>query len=135
MKSRKTLQKITIDNAIATTTSFFSAEELLKEVRKEDERIGLATIYRHLKRLRDTERIYSYSCNGKRVYSKENKSHCHFICENTGKILHFNVESLDFLKDKIPGDIHSFQIEVRGVCTECQSDPQRSSHPSKGNIM
>ena len=41
------------------------------------------------------------------------------LCEETGKIIHFDVDSLDFLKNKIPGTISSFQIEVRGVCSKC----------------
>jgi hypothetical protein len=36
--------------------------------------------------------------------------------EKTGKVIHFKIESLDFLKNKIPGTIKSFQIEVRGIC-------------------
>ena len=41
------------------------------------------------------------------------------ICEETGKVIHFDVDSLDFLKNKIPGSISSFQIEVKGRCKEC----------------
>ena len=39
--------------------------------------------------------------------------------EETGKVIHFDVDSLDFLKNKIPGSISSFQIEVKGKCEEC----------------
>ncbi len=119
MKTRNTKQKKIIQKEINNFNSFFTAEELYNKVRKIDNKIGLATIYRFLKHLRELRSIYSYNCNNSLVYSKEKRSHCHFICEKTGKLIHFDVESLDFLKDKIPGSISSFQIEVRGLCKSC----------------
>jgi Fe2+ or Zn2+ uptake regulation protein len=120
--TRKTKQKEIIMKEIDEIKKFFTAEELFEKSKKIDKKIGLATIYRLLKEKREKKELYSYLCDGKHVYSKEKKSHCHFVCENSGKIIHFDVDSLDFLKDKIPGEITSFQIEVRGVCSECTTD-------------
>ena len=97
---------------------FFNAQDLLHEVKKEHNSVGIATIYRFLSELKKEKKIYSYKCDRKTVYSRENKSHCHFVCEKTGRIIHFQIESLDFLKDKIPGSIESFQLEVRGQCKD-----------------
>jgi Fe2+ or Zn2+ uptake regulation protein len=74
-----------------------------------------------LKKLRNSEEIFSYTCDNKLLYSNVKKSHCHFICQETGKVIHFDVDSLDFLKDKIPGEISSFQIEVKGICSKCNN--------------
>jgi Fe2+ or Zn2+ uptake regulation protein len=117
-ENRSTKQKRIILEKINNFNSFFNAEELLLEAKKEYKKIGIATIYRLLKELQKDNKIYSYKCDRKTIYSKENKSHCHFICEETGKIIHFNIDSLDFLKDKIPGSISSFQLEVRGRCNK-----------------
>jgi Fur family ferric uptake transcriptional regulator len=113
MKARNTKQKEIIAKEITKFKTFFTAEDLYKKSKEIDNSIGLATIYRFLKTLRKNKQIFSYTCNNKLIYSKENKSHCHYICEETGKVIHFNIDSLDFLKDKIPGDITSFQIEVK----------------------
>jgi len=113
-KSRNTKQKEAIHKEIEKINGFFSAEDLYKKVKN----IGLATIYRFMKELRRKKKIYSYTCNNQLVYSKGKKSHCHFVCEETGKIIHFDVDSLDFLNNKIPGTISSFQIEVKGKCRE-----------------
>ena len=118
MKTRNTKQKEIINKEIKKFKALFTAEDLFEKVRSVDKNIGLATIYRFLKTLRKNENIFIYTCNGKSVYSKENRSHCHFICEKTGKIIHFNIDSLDFLKDKLPGPITSFQIEVKGIYTK-----------------
>lgn len=119
MITRNTKQKETINKEIKKIKSFFTAEDLYDKLKSTNPNIGLATIYRHLKKLREDKDIFSYTCEGKRIYSKENKSHCHFTCEETGKIIHFDIDSLDFLKNKIPGTISSFQIEIKGVCKEC----------------
>jgi Fur family ferric uptake transcriptional regulator len=119
MKTRNTKQKEIINKEVNRFKTFFTAEDLYEKVKVIDKNIGLATIYRFLKTLRKNGNIFSYTCDGKLVYSTENKSHCHFVCEETGKVIHFDVDSLDFLKNKIPGSISSFQIEVKGKCDEC----------------
>ena len=116
MKTRQTRQKESLDQEAKKFTTFFSAEDLLGSVSKKDSKVGIATIYRYLKDLREKDQIYSYSCSGKTIYSNEKKSHCHFECVETGEIVHFEIDNLDFLKDKIPGNIESFQLEVKGVC-------------------
>ena len=114
MKTRNTRQKEIIESEIKKINKFFNAEDLLEKVSKIDKNIGIATIYRYLKDLRDKDRIYSYTCQGKVIYSSTKRSHCHFECSESGEVIHFELDNLDFLKDKIPGDIESFQLEVKG---------------------
>jgi Fe2+ or Zn2+ uptake regulation protein len=118
MKTRNTRQKRLIKDEIEKISSFFTAEDIFE--RLENKNIGLATVYRVLKDMRDKKELYSYTCKNRLIYSKEKKSHCHYTCEETGKVIHFDIDSLDFLKDKIPGTINSFQIEVKGICKSCQ---------------
>lgn len=111
---RKTKQKQILEEELEKIIFFFSAEELHNKVK--DKNIGIATVYRFLK----DKQLYSYLCDRKKIYSKEKRSHCHFLCEETGKVIHFDISSLDFLKNKIPGTISSFQLEVKGRCKDCQ---------------
>jgi len=117
-KTRQTRQKEILNKEIKKLNKFFSAEELLEKTQKFDKKISIATVYRHLKKLRETNQIYPYSCAGKNVYSNNSKSHCHFKCLKTGKIIHFEIDNIDFIKDKIPGEIESFQLEVKGILKE-----------------
>lgn len=117
-KSRNTKQKELLLNLVQKMEIFFSAEDLLYKAKKIDEKIGIATIYRFLNDLKNKNLINSYLCNKRMIYSKE-KSHCHFVCEKTNKTIHFEIDNLDFLKNKIPGKIKSFQLEVKGICNEC----------------
>lgn len=117
-QERSTRQKALIQQEIEELNTFFSADELFEKAIARDKNIGIATIYRYLNDLEKKGFIHAYTCDRRRVYSRDKTSHCHFICEETGTVIHFSVDSLDFLKKKIPGKIKSFQIEVRGICTK-----------------
>ncbi|MFA6424666.1 MAG: transcriptional repressor [Phycisphaerae bacterium] len=117
-KTRNTRQKEIIEKELSKIDVFFSAENLYNQIRFIDKEIGLATVYRFLNEMRKKGIIYSYLCDRRMVYSRERKGHCHFTCEKTGKVVHFDVDSLDFLKNKIPGSITSFQLEVKGICKD-----------------
>jgi Fe2+ or Zn2+ uptake regulation protein len=121
-KSRNTKQKELLQEKCTEFKEFFTAEELLKKAKQKDASIGIATVYRFLKGLKKQNKIFTYACNRKTIYSNQEKSHCHYICEKTGKIIHFNITNLDFLKEirsKIPGSINSLQIEIKGICKDC----------------
>lgn len=118
-QNRATKQKEKINQELKKINFFFSAEYLYGIVKQKDKKIGIATIYRYLKEANKKEELFAYTCNRRTVYSKGKKSHCHFNCEKTGKIIHFEIQNLDFLKDKIPGTISSFQLDVKGTCKKC----------------
>lgn len=123
VKERLTRQKEILENEIKNLEGFFVVEELLKKVKIKESKIGIATIYRFLKDKTKKGKIYSYACSRRTVYSKQ-KTHFHYECEKTGKIIHFELKNLDFLKkirDKVPGTINSIQIEIKGICNSCKN--------------
>ncbi len=111
--SRKTKQKKLLRELVKKQNSFFSAKELHKKAQQIEEDIGIATVYRFLKKEVAALRLHSYICQRRQVYSKH-KTHCHFIDEETGKIKHFDLDSIDFIANKIPGKVTSINIEVKG---------------------
>lgn len=117
--SRKTKQKELIRSEISTFTTLFTADELFDKIRKKDNTIGIATVYRFLKDLRKKKELHSYMCDRKMVYSREKNNHCHFICQKCDTITHFNIDKIDFLQTKIKGEICHFQIDVHGICDMC----------------
>ena len=114
VKSRSTRQKEIIEEEVEKFTKFFSAEDLLDKVKTRDNKLGIATIYRNLKKMKEDKNIYSYSCCGKCIYSNSKKSHCHFTDERTGEVVHFEIDNIDFIRKKLNCDISSFSLEVRG---------------------
>ncbi len=112
-QTRSTKQKELLAQTVSSLSTFFDAEDLLKEV--EEKKVSKATVYRFLQEAVDSGELFSYRCDRRMIYSKDKTTHCHFVCEKTGKIIHFKLDSLDFLKDKIPGKITSVSIEVKGI--------------------
>lgn len=120
MLTRVTRQKENLEKSIRKFSKFFTAKELLDQVKEIDRSIGIATVYRFLSKLEVEKKIHSYTCRRKRVYSTKKDVHCHFVCEECKKIEHFNISEVDFIKDKIKGEVCHFQIDVSGVCEECK---------------
>lgn len=114
--SRNTRQKELLSETAQSFETFFDAEDLLTKVK--DKKLGIATVYRFLKEEVKKGRLHAYNCNRRTVYSKT-KQHCHMVCKNTGKTMHFDIDDIDFIKKKIPGSIISIQIEVTGICNDC----------------
>jgi len=126
-ETRSTRQKKLIIKKLSEMDTLFTAEEILSEVRKEDKKIGIATIYRFLKGHAKDEHIHSYDCDRRKVYSSKTDNHCHFICKNCGNVEHFSISKIEFIKEKIKGDICHFQIDVHGICEKCKGS-------SKGKV-
>ena len=121
VEARETRQKNIIHKEIKNMRFFFGAEDLHKKVMNVDKSIGIATIYRFLNDLKKKREIHFYLCDRKGLYSLKNKNHSHFTCESCGRIEHINIESINFLKKFIEGDICHFQIEVSGICKNCKN--------------
>ncbi|MEK6910965.1 MAG: transcriptional repressor [Nanoarchaeota archaeon] len=118
--SRNTIQKQIIRKEIENQPSFFTGEDLFKKIKIKNPEIGIATIYRFLKELRNKREIHHYLCNRKTLYSLSKKNHCHFICEKCGKTEHIDIDKIDFLKNNISGEICHFQIDITGICDKCK---------------
>ncbi len=117
--SRNTKQKELIKNELKSFSSFFAAKELYNKVKKRDKRIGIATIYRHLNGLSKSDKLHSYFCGKKTIYSTGSQNHFHFICEKCGKVSHIDVKNINFIKSKIKGNICHMQIDIYGICESC----------------
>ncbi|HLC96277.1 MAG TPA: transcriptional repressor [Candidatus Nanoarchaeia archaeon] len=118
--SRQTKQKNILQEQIKSFESFFTAEDLHRKAKKQDPKVGIATIYRYLKDLTLKHQLHSYTCDRKSIYSRSERSHCHFVCQKCRLASHIDIHSIDFLKSKIKGTICHFQIDVEGVCERCK---------------
>ncbi|MEX0932820.1 MAG: transcriptional repressor [Candidatus Pacearchaeota archaeon] len=124
---RNTFQKEIIQSKINQMDGFFNAKELHKKVIKKDKKIGVATVYRYLKNLKDNNLIHAYVCERKTIFSKSKESHCHFTCTSCNKTEHIQIKSIDFLKGKIPSnEICHFQIEIKGLCQKCRENKREN---------
>lgn len=114
--AKSTRQKRILNDAIAGFSMLFSADALHRKALEQDGKLSLATVYRHLKRREAEHSIFSYTCDGHKVYSTRSRAHCHYTCTDTGETFHFELPTIDFLAGVVPGTIDSVQIEVSGSC-------------------
>lgn len=112
-RKRNTRQKQILEEALQEITGFFDAQKLHETAKEEDKNLGIATVYRFLNQKVDQNKLFKYVCNRRNVFSKQ-KTHCHFINEETGEIQHFDIENINFLDEAIDANISSISIEVKG---------------------
>ena len=104
-----------------------SAEELHREVRKRDEGIGFATVYRTLKVLRKSGLASGIQIgDGRTRYEPEAGAghHDHLICRGCGKIVEFENTRIEKLQ-KTVAEEHGFvitehKLELYGFCSRCR---------------
>ena len=117
--TRTTRQKSILEEELKKANTFFTAEDLLSKAQTKDKHMGIATVYRFLKDKAVADSIHSYTCDRRQVYSTQKNNHCHFTCTKCGKTTHFNVKDIDFIKKNINGKACHFQIDIHGICNEC----------------
>ncbi len=115
---RTTNQKKILAEELQKLKQFFDAADFHSKANKRDHKIGIATVYRFLKDLEKKGELHSYICGKRKIYSLDQKSHTHFVCEQCGKKKHLNIKKIDFL-EKISGKVCHFQLDITGLCEEC----------------
>ena len=104
-----------------------SAEELYAEVKKINQHVGYATIYRTLKLLKEcgllSERHFD---EGQARYEVAGEHHHdHFICENCGKIMEFENDDLEKMQQvvarRLGVTLTRHKMELYGLCAECRA--------------
>jgi len=120
MKFRNTRQRALLQKESENMRDFFSAEDFYLIILKKMPHIGIATVYRFLKESVKESQLHSYSCDKKIVYSNSKNNHCHYICQKCGKKQHVDIINIDSIRKSIKGSICHFQIDVHGICEECE---------------
>lgn len=113
-------QKKIIADEMDKVKFFFTAYILHERVKRKNKRVGLATIYRFLKHAEKNGELHSFFCDGKKVYSTNQKSHAHFTCEKCGFVQHILIDTVDFIKKIVQDEVCHFQIELSGICSKCK---------------
>ena len=93
-----------------------SAEELYDEVRKEDRKISLATVYNTLKQFTKLGIIKEIVVDqNKSLYCNNNKSHYHLYIEDEGKVVDIPTENINLDVPSIPAclNLHNIDVIVR----------------------
>ena len=93
-----------------------SAEDLYLEVKKEDRRISLATVYNTLKQFTKLGILKEVVVDqNKSLYCTNHKSHYHLYIEDEGKIVDIPTKNIDLNIPSIPAclQLHNIDVIVR----------------------
>lgn len=123
---KATRQRALIVRAFFGAGRHLSAEELYHRIYAQAPRIGLVTVYRTLKLLREaglaTERQFG-EAYARFDPSPADRPHGHLICTRCGKIQEFEDGSLRRLRQKVARRygfaVSEHKLELYGLCREC----------------
>ena len=93
-----------------------SAENLYLEVRKEDRRISLATVYNTLKQFTKLGILKEVVVDqNKSLYCNNNKSHYHLYIEDEGKVVDIPTDNINLDLPSFPAclNLHNVDVIVR----------------------
>ena len=130
---KKNALKFTIQREVILKTLYDSDEHLTPEAlhrliqsKYPDLKIGIATVYRTLSLLEDSDIVtsLSFGTQGKKYELGAKEHHDHMICTECGDITEFVDEEIEKRQEKIAKEFgfamkdHSMQIY--GICKKCQ---------------
>jgi len=104
-----------------------SAEELYAEVKKVNQHVGYATIYRTLKLLKECELLFErHFDEGQARYEVAGEHHHdHFICDRCAKIIEFENDELEQMQASIAQKLGVLlthhKMELYGLCSDCRN--------------
>ena len=126
---RSSAQRRTIARVFFTGPNHVSIEELLAQARREDPRIGYATVYRTLKLFTECgiaeERNFGDGPSRYELSDESNEHHHdHMICVECGVISEFHNAEIERIQAGIAAT-HGFRVdshkhEIYGACAACQ---------------
>lgn len=136
---RRTNQRDLILETFLSTEGHLTSEDLYGLVHKQDEAIGLTTVYRTLKLFTEAglAREVRFG-DGKTYYEHhhDHEHHDHMICTSCGRVIEFfspEIESLqDEMADKFGFRPTHHSLRMWGVCAECQGKAEESPSAPPG---
>ena len=111
-KQRMVLSKLLLEKG----KRHVSAEDLYAEVKKEDRKISLATVYNTLKQFTKLGLIKEIVVDqNKSIYCTNHESHYHLYIEDEGKIVDIPTKNIDLSIPLIPAclSLHNVDVIVR----------------------
>ena len=108
-KQRRVLAKLIFDKG----KRHISAENLFDEVKKDERKISMATIYNTLKQFTNLGLIREIVVDqNKSLYCNNNQSHYHLYIEDEGKVIDIPTKNIDLDIPSIPACLKLHDVDV-----------------------
>lgn len=127
---RNTRQKDVVRDALEASNAFISAQALHRQLEDAGEHISLATVYRQLNALADSNQADTVRMNGQQMFRvcADDTHHHHLICVSCGRTIEIDPPSEQWLRAVAQNhdfSIQSHTLEVFGLCAQCKT---RAAH-------
>ncbi|WP_298481544.1 Fur family transcriptional regulator [uncultured Ruminococcus sp.] len=132
MKNRNTLQRRLVLETVQHMHNHPTADEIFREIAKENTLISKATVYRNLKILSEQGEILHIPIpNGADCFDFNTKPHYHMECRKCNRVYDVNMPYQTDLCDKIINRngflIESHHIVFSGLCPGCQLQSEETA--------
>lgn len=125
---RYSRQRESILSILQATKSHPTADWVYDRVRQKIPNISLGTVYRNLAQLEEMGQISRINADGHSRFDANLAPHDHFRCLTCSNIFDINM-SHDDMAARLPADVPfkvtGFNLELLGVCNECQITRQQ----------
>ncbi len=127
MRVRKSKHQDKIYEVIRGVGIHMSAEEVWHEVKKIDETVGIATVYRQLNNLVEQHKIARISNRDQGyTYDGNPEEHHHFYCTQCGSYYDISMK-LDhkiheLIEDEIGATVTAHSMIFEGICRHCSQN-------------
>ncbi len=132
---KKNSLKFTIQREVILETLYSSDEHLtpeslhhLLQLKHSQLKIGIATVYRTLALLEDSEMVtsLSFGAQGKKYELGAKEHHDHLICTECGTITEFVDEKIEArqhsITDALGFKMSDHSMQIYGICKNCQTN-------------
>lgn len=124
---RSTGQRRVIIDTFFESTEHLTLDQLLRQVKAVDPRIGYATVYRTMKMMVESGIVHEHKFGDgftRFELADSDSHHDHLICLECGSITEFEEPLIEELQERIAAR-YSFKVsdhkhELYGVCSSCQ---------------
>ncbi len=123
---RGTRQAEALAAVLATLPGFWSAQQIHGELRRRGERIGLATVYRHLQVLSENGTIDTIrDAGGEALYRRcrSESHHHHLICRSCGTSVEVEGRAVEKWAEQVAAEAGftavDHTVELFGLCPAC----------------
>ncbi len=136
---RSTPQRELIFRSFLESGRHVSVEELWDRVRKQDQSIGLSTVWRNLKLICKVGLAEEVNLgDGVTRYDRiKQEPHGHLYCLDCKSFVEFDVDQiiglLERQTDEHGFEVEGYRIEVQGYCKKCQAKKKRRASSKRTN--
>lgn len=124
---RPTRQRLAVGQVLDSADDFRSAQDIHDALRREGERVGLATVYRALQSLVDAGEIdVLKTAAGESVYRRcSTHHHHHLVCRTCGRTVEIEGPAVERWARAVALE-HGYEdashtLELFGTCSSCQA--------------